>query len=269
MTLWDEVQRVVKAFDPDQPRDEDGRWTEDLSRPKHSKAEPHQKKVRYGDFQIKDGKLLIARLGPMNPLKQEHFASSWKPASDRGLVGNNRPPVSRGYWASPFGHDDPYLYAHRYEALLPKKFQRGSPEAKRIEQLLEESLADRTGLASPHLPNYLDGVNFKTPEGMAKYQEVQAYWDAHAAALKAISKREKVHTAWVGKFWSHIPPAWEPKAKLKAGGGQRWYEWDNVQEWAKQARKFMWAIERWDGKKPGFIPYDRMQLEIFVPGVAE
>ncbi len=62
-----------------------------------------------GDFKIRDGKMLMVRLGPMNGQVQVHR---------EGHVA----PCRRGIWAFPFPFHDAFFYHHIWERMLPKAF---------------------------------------------------------------------------------------------------------------------------------------------------
>ena len=144
------------------------------------------------------GKILLTRLGGINAVTQEHF---WQKVD---IDGNpiHHPPESRGFYASPYGHGDPFLYGHRHTAALPKKYR--DPEfGKKTNQLPPE--------------------------------ERQKEWDAQHEAYKQVAKRLKPTQFWLGGgFYSHFAPPYEKTER-------RWYYWESAREWAKEAKKHLYV----------------------------
>lgn len=64
-------------------------------------------------FFIKDGKILLWRLGGINSVKQKHF----------GKNGKHQPPERRGLWCFPYPFYDLFFVYHVWEGSLPKKFR--------------------------------------------------------------------------------------------------------------------------------------------------
>jgi hypothetical protein len=243
MTLRTQVEVALKAkFNPAEARDDHGRWTGE--RGEHGQG-------KYGKFVFGTGGLLMTRMGGPNAVRQKH----WRPGGGVGkLRGGNRPPVPRGYWASPFGHSDPFLYFHRIEQTLPQKFQ----DSEFFGKLRDEIDAGR---------------------------KTEADWDAenreYEAALKAATKRAKLSHFYIkGGFYSHIPPAYA-RVMYEQGHGKPWYFWESAREWAKEAKKYLWQNYRGtEGLigggptgKPAKVVFrnrmDRQWFEIFVPGASE
>jgi hypothetical protein len=61
-----------------------------------------------GSFRVREGKLLLVRLGPVNGQVQTHRKG-------------NTAPARRGVWAFPHPFHDAFFYWHKWERLLPKR----------------------------------------------------------------------------------------------------------------------------------------------------
>lgn len=145
---------------------------------------------RPGKFIVRGGKILLVRAGPCNHQTQQHFWGKSFTNDPMNPTDYYKPPVSRGMWAMPFGHDDPFFYSHVYTRQLPKRL--------RITDKMREELT--------------------TEDLRAVYAEVEAW-------VRANRKRLGLHELWWGDgLWSRLHPGqmdqsnwyWYPSA-------QDWY----------------------------------------------
>lgn len=122
-----------------------------------------------GDFKIRDGKLLMIRLGPMNGQVQRHR-------------NENSAPARRGVWAFPYPFHDEFFYCHVWRKFLPK------------------------GLTLPVLP---DESSDTYEGEMVRYREQmdEFNWEAHYKKLREIKKAHPPKKFWYGGgLYSPIKP---------------------------------------------------------------
>jgi hypothetical protein len=179
-----------------------------------------------GSFQVRDGKLLLYRVGPANGQRQRHNARARNLVTgqkdpERAPSEVRRTPSSHGYWAFPFPFQDAFFYFHVYKQQLPKRLRDkddGGPE--------------RTSW---------------TDENSADYE----------AAIKEIKDRTHPKLIWYGgPFYSHVKPK-------HLTVEQNWYRYDNAREWIEAARGDLWT---WVNSGSLFrAHYAKDHLEIFVP----
>lgn len=134
-------------------------------------------------IQVRKGAIHLSRLGPANAQRQTHKEG-------------NTAPVSRGLWAFPYGHDDPFFYFHKWEQKLPKR------------------LKDKAILTAPK----------EAHENILKERD---------EAMREIRNRYRLTSWWhTGPFYSRIRPQcqpiaswylWEnPREWAKIAGKQIW-----------------------------------------------
>lgn len=212
----------------------DPHW-HDQSRHAHRGRRPFSGKTkeRSGFVFDKEGRILLVRLGPMNAQTQTHM----------NQPETNQPPVSRGMWAFPFGHVDPWFYNFKYQEFLPKR--------------LRQEEIDR---AYP-------------------WVDVLALPISQREAGKAqMAEREKLlveRQAKLDHFINHPPNNYRPKQFWHKGGlwsrlshhpGEKstrgWYYWDNPKDWARAAKKSLVGYAGDDRKQ--LMRFSKDHLEIFV-----
>lgn len=126
-----------------------------------------------GSFQVRDGKLLLYRVGPANGRKQRHNACArnivtGEKEPERETVSHRKTPFPRGYWAFPFPFHEAFFYYHVYSRQLPKRLQEH-------DNWTSEEIAE------------------------------------HEIIIKAIRKRTRPKLIWYGgPFFSHVKPAYVP-----------------------------------------------------------
>jgi hypothetical protein len=186
-----------------------------------------------GSFRIRDGRILLVRVGPANAQRQLHNRRpldmrtgqkrQWDGAGDySGYI--RRTPEHRGFWAFPYPFQDAFFYWHVWHRHMPKTLQDGAFDW--------DSAAE-------------DGR------------------DAHAAAceakLREIRRMLKPKHIWHGgPFYSHIRP--------KGMAGERnWWRYDCARDFVESARGELWTWTR-SGDAVWKCNFASDGLEVFVPG---
>lgn len=131
--------------------------------------------MKHGIFTFKNDALLCWRLGPINAIRQKHYS---KDVTVNGLGGSHKPPASRGIWAFPYPHYDLFFCWHRWESLLPKRFQKdGLEHSPEYWQEREKRLKEirRNNRPSTFYANGFYSHIF--PNGRTPYEE-WFYWES-------------------------------------------------------------------------------------------
>lgn len=185
-----------------------------------------------GGFRLRQGCLLLSRVGPVNAQRQRHNRvhrdmvsgekAAWVENGDYADY-RRRAPLGRGFWAFPFPFASEFFVHHVYERALPRRFCPGG---------FDWAAADEAGC--------------------------EAQSEAGEAALRAIRKRLGTRLVWHGgPFYARIRP-------LHAVGEQRWWRYERAVDFIAAARRELWC---WQASPNGAwrCPVARDELELFIP----
>lgn len=187
-----------------------------------------------GSFRVRDGRILLFRVGPANARRQTHNRCSrdmvtgerkeWDP--DRGDYADylRRTPEPRGFWAFPYPFQDAFFYSHVWRRELPKALRDGAFEWDN-----------------------------------ATEEECEAHSLARETKLREIKRLLRPKLIWHGgPFYARV----RPRGMV---GERPWWLYESPRDYVESARGELWTWAR-DRASVWKCDYGADHLEIFVPG---
>jgi len=225
---------------------------------------------KYGDFVVKDGKMLFNRVGPVNAQYQKK---------------NKSVPVKRGVWAFPYPIFDYYFVGAPFSA--PTKH---APARNSVVTLTDEDKVKFNTILKGKKARYAS-----QPQWSDEKYDISAIENGlkegkmHASTYSHLLRKTKYKNAnkirrfyWSGEVYARFcPKGYETDVLYNEMG---WYRYDNIHDYIEELRKhlisFSNAKKAWGGDPNKFLKMgvrivgnrdcnlSEDHLEVFIPMIA-